>query len=400
LPEQGNKKHLQGKKMSLTITDPSNAGWNLNGKIQEKAKIVYGRLDPSYGLGIDLDPDMTPSEALQGIGLDWQIQKSEYRYGMFYERSNPNKIALSDPDGRDMGTVSKEWADSLVPFSSYVNSFREFCSENSLPLEKIGKLETINRSGELELRLFMVADLTGSGFSICGDDPNSGKLLIQHPFYYGAGHSVSNVAFRVVCSNGMLQKVRDRVQIIGHNSNATLNIQACLVAARDGWQAYKQRVNLLAQTTITGAESLVLLVQKYGIRQENKQLATDLLRRIEQEKISVVQLENLINSIDLTDESEILRTVHAMYTRGAFIGSNLVSSRETAWGLLNCVTEYYCHNRLEESKNLNRSINSLWNGQTQSSTQAFLNSISSFAHEKAKREKLKTSNVIQAVRAW
>lgn len=386
--------------MTLSISDPRNAGWNLGERNRQKAQIVYGGVDPSYGLGIEFDKNMTTNEALSEVGLNWQIQKSEYRYGMFYERNNPNKIALSDPEGRDMGTVSKEWSDSLIPFGQYVDNFRNFCSENSLPLERIGKLETVNRAGELELRLFMVADLAGSGFSICGDDPNTGKLLIQHPFYYGAGHSISNIAFRVVCSNGMVEKVRDKVKIIGHNSNAALNIQACLQAARDGWESYKNRVNLLAQTTITGAESLVILIDRYGTRQENKDLARNLLGRLQQEKITVEQLDRLVNSIDLTDESEILRTVHAMYTRNAFIGSDLVSSRETAWGLLNCVTEYYCHNRLEESKNLNRSVNSLWNGNSQSSTQAFLNSISSFAHEKANREKLKTSNIIQAVRAW
>jgi hypothetical protein len=139
----------------------------------------------------------------------------------------------------------------------------------------------------------------------------------------------------------------------------------------------------------------LLLVSQFGNKEKNRSLAQSLLSQYQSGAIAIETVKNFVKDIDILDESRVVQTCLEMFSNGSFIGGNLQSFYNTAWGLLNTVTEYYNHHLV--SKNANTQINSLWLGNKAQSQLNFLQSISGFATEASNRQK---STQTVSVRAW
>jgi hypothetical protein len=161
--------------------------------------------------------------------------------------------------------------------------------------------------------------------------------------------------------------VRCGQKIISHAGQGTLgNIEKVLQGAKNGWKNLEETSQLLTQTPMTKEEAAVMLIAKFGD-----------------------------STKPINEQPRVVQTCLEMFSNSSFIGGNMLTAYQTAWGLLNCVTEYYNHHSV--SKNPNTQINSLWVGNKAQNQVDFLQSISGFATEAKNRQKSPQS---VSIRAW
>lgn len=142
-------------------------------------------------------------------------------------------------------------------------------------------------------------------------------------------------SLRVVCNNTLQMALRDSTGAIKvpHSTqfDATA-VKESLGLGLSHWDEFKTQTKALAQRPVAPEEALSFF--------------SDLLAQ------------------PLDDENIILtrpvQRLHELY-QGAGMGSDLSSSRNTAWGLVNAVTEYVDHHRRARSQD--HRLDSAWFGQ-------------------------------------
>jgi hypothetical protein len=304
------------------------------------------------GLGCTVTPGMGVLEQLKAIDLNWSPEVSPIRYGDRFQFKTQSQNVLYRPsDGQFMGVVPKGWYDANQSFASILDTFNTFCSESGLSLERVGKIEkyTQGEDRQLVLKLFAIANLNEQ-FQLAGDDIVTGKLLLVAPYLYGQGYQVKLMSIRHVCTNGLNMPVKIGSKVINHIGMTTGKIQRVLEASKMGFVQHKKQAELLSETPLTKEEAMMMLIAQFGFPKK---------------------------SID--EQPRVVRTCLKMFERGSFIGGDLLSSFNTAWGLLQTVTEYYNHRLV--SVNPNKQIDSLWLGRKSQHQLSFLESISGFATE-------------------
>jgi hypothetical protein len=222
--------------------------------------------------------------------------------------------------------------------------------------------------------------------------------MLFSPYEFGKGYQASNMSIRQVCNNGQHLPVRIGGKILSHVKQfPKAAIKNLLEGAKTNWREYQETSEIMASTEVTPQEGLIALLAQFANIQSNKVLAQTLLAQLQAGTVTPKAAEELIwDKLTMSDESKIVQTCYEMFRNGTAIGGNKLSAHNTAWGLLQTVTEYYNHHSV--SKDVNTQANSLWTGQKQSMCQSFLESISGFAH--AKNALTAGSSVAQAVRAW
>lgn len=276
-----------------------------------------------------------------------------------------------------------------------VTVFNQFCEDSQLNLERIGSIQRISQKEgilgtekRINLNLFATANLNEQ-FELNGSDIVTGKLVLNAPFKYGQGYQISVMAIRKVCTNGQHLPVTLKRKILSHVTKFPVQeIMAVLEGAKTLWKQYETQSVSLSNTEVSHVEAVLLLLSQFSRIEKNQQLAKTLLNKIKSSKMELAKAEDLIwDEVNLENESKIVQSCYNMYSHNSFIGAEMASAKNTAWGLLNTVTEFCNHHSV--AKNANVQINSLWNGSKQRQTQSFLQSISAFAHEAKNRDKSK-----------
>jgi hypothetical protein len=324
-------------------------------------------------------------QTLANIGLDWKPASSMIRWGGIFENVKRSRQVLYRPtDSMFMDIVPVKFDKKTgtrvegydVSFSEVVQVFKDFADKAGIELQTIGKVQQImQEEGEdrLDLTLYATAAINGAeGFELPGNDSVTGKLILRYPYKYGEGIKVSQMAIRKICTNAMNMPVNVGSKIIQHNSAFTLDkVTQALEGAKDCWGRYQQEAEMLSETVLSKDVAILKIIEEFG----------DVTR-------------------PATDQPKKVQMMIDRWNSGNFKGGEMLSAYNTAWGLLNLVTEYYNHEygkQLTSDKLVSRLID------TTSSVNAkqnkFMASISSFAHAERTRQ-YGASSVAQAVRSF
>lgn len=259
--------------------------------------------------GTDVQDIDSLDEILKVSGLDWDIKLSPVRYGDFGDLVADGVYAAhrSDNDNfidiyRTRKSVSNR--EALTLFDELLKAF-----DPNWRVDSIGEL----RGGrDIYMSCKMPQKLAPME---CVGDVTDVSLLMTNSHLTGIGASVSLYYERLACTNGTVHPVKFRTSI----SHSTAFVQGCVDAfnlALKQIQTKQQIMDLLYSKKLPVHQAEDILVELFSKKSEEDD--------------------------DDVEQPSIITDVLTMYEDTSMRGSEFIQSH-TAYGLLNCLTEYYSH---------------------------------------------------------
>lgn len=283
------------------------------------------------GIGINVSDDMSLSEQLSAAGLNWQVETSDIRYGQGYQSEYKRAIYRSD-NGMLLDCCGSNW----MPYqnSEILETFHKFCEGTELKIDHLGFLEDgriIFASADLPKTL----DVKGVG------DIVKSRILLFNYHKVGYGLQAKIQLERLVCTNGMTQNVHLNGRTMSHigafSENRVLSLlERCYRQIED----FGKDAEVLANNPMTEPQAMLILISQFGDAR-----------------------------LPVNDQPAIVRTCFDLFC-GKALGSDMLSAYATAWGLLNCVTEYFNHRARVRGGDASH-LNSLWLGSKAAKQRSF-----------------------------
>jgi phage/plasmid-like protein (TIGR03299 family) len=288
---------------------------------------------PWHGLGNRLAPDQSLEVWAQQAGMAWQIEESEVRYiagthsiGSIHDFPGQRVLYRSDTKA-PLSVVSDRY--KVVQPSEVLEFYRDLTLHSGFKLETAGVL----RGG----RKFWALARTGQSTTLKGKDQVDGYLLLATACDGTLATTAQFTSVRVVCNNTLAVALGD--------ARGAVKVPHRIQFDPD---AVKRQLGI----TVSAWDGFVTRMKALTERPVDPDSVEGLLRRVltyqgQDSKTSVVN-------------EQALSSVRALY-QGGGRGSQLASSRGTAWGLLNSVTEFVDFHRRARSEDHRR--DAAWFGQ-------------------------------------
>lgn len=296
--------------------------------------MAYANEKPWHGLGNQLSADQPLEVWAQQAGMDWQIQSAEVRYisdmdGLESEQIYPDQKVLYRSDtNAPLSVVSSRY--QVVQPREILEFYRDLIDVGGYKMETAGVL----KEGK---KLWALAK-TGHSITLKGKDTVDGYLLLATACDGTLATTAQFTSVRVVCNNTLAIALNDVVGVVkvGHRSQFDARaVKQKLGIATSSWTGFMDRIKALSECKLTDRTAESFLKDVLAIKAANSPVATPTSDRA-------------------------VKGVLDLYS-GAGLGSQWNTSKGTAWGLLNSVTEYVDHHR--RSYSLDHRRDTAWFGQ-------------------------------------
>lgn len=295
--------------------------------------MAYAGERPWHGLGNKLAPQQPIEVWRKDAGMDWEVAESEVRFitggsGEGVVNAFPEQKVLYRSDTKvPLAVVSKRF--QVVQPGEILEFYRDLTASSGFELETAGVLR--------EGRKFWALARTGQSTTLKGRDEVDGYLLLATACDGTLATTAQFTSVRVVCNNTLAIALGDSRSAIKvpHRSQFDADaVKRQLGITVSSWDGFVARMKALVEHPVDpdSVEGLLRRVLTYT--------APD-------GKSAVVNEQAMARARSLYDGGG----------RGALMGS----SRGTAWGLLNSVTEYVDHHRRARSDD--RRKDAAWFGQ-------------------------------------
>ena len=295
--------------------------------------MAYAGERPWHGLGNKLPVDQSIDVWKQKAGMDWAIQESEVRFisgqnGIGMINVFPEQKVLYRSDTKaPLAVVSKRY--QVVQPGEILEFYRDLTEVGGFELETAGVLR--------EGRKFWALAKTGQSMTLKGRDRVDGYLLLATACDGTLATTAQFTSVRVVCNNTLAIALGDTngaVKVPHRSQFDAAVVKRQLGITVSSWDGFVARMKALVERPV------------------DPDSVEGLLRRV-----LTYPAQN--GSVNVVNE-QALKSVRALYDGGGK-GALLASSRGTAWGLLNSVTEYVDHHRRARSDDHRR--DAAWFGQ-------------------------------------
>ncbi|MEY2152936.1 DUF932 domain-containing protein [Rhodanobacter sp. 115] len=295
--------------------------------------MAYAGETPWHGLGKKLSPHQPIGVWKANAGMDWQIEASDVRYitgntnlGVINTFAEQKVLYRSDTKA-PLAVVSKRF--QVVQPGEILEFYRDLTEIGGFELETAGVLR--------EGRKFWALARTGQGVNLKGRDRVEGYLLLATACDGTLATTAQFTSVRVVCNNTL--------QIALGNASGAIKVPHR--SAFDP-EAVKRQLGI----TVASWDGFVARMKALVDRPIDPDSVEGLLRRVltyagQDGKVPVVNEQAVAN-------------VRALYEGGGR-GALMASSRGTAWGLLNGITEFVDFHRRARSDDHRR--DAAWFGQ-------------------------------------
>ena len=295
--------------------------------------MAYAGEAPWHGLGKKLQGQQPIEVWKASAGMDWQIEESEVRYitgnnNLSVINAFPEQKVLYRSDTKaPLAVVSKRF--QVVQPGEILEFYRDLTEIGGFELETAGVLR--------EGRKFWALARTGHSVSLKGRDRVDGYLLLATACDGTLATTAQFTSVRVVCNNTL--------QVALGNASGAIKVPH---RSQFDPEAVKRQLGI----TVAAWDGFVERMKALVDRPLDPDSVEGLLRRVltyagQDGKAPVVNEQAVAN-------------VRALYEGGGR-GALLTSSRGTAWGLLNGITEYIDHHRRARSDDHRR--DAAWFGQ-------------------------------------
>ena len=295
--------------------------------------MAYAGERPWHGLGNKLAPQQSIEVWRQQAGMDWQIEESEVRFitggsSLGIINAFPEHKVLYRSDTRaPLAVVGKRF--NVVQPGEILEFYRDLTAHSGFELETAGVLR--------EGRKFWALAKTGQSTVLKGRDRVDGYLLLATACDGTLATTAQFTSVRVVCNNTLriaLGGASGAIKVPHRSHFDADTVKRQLGITVSAWDGFVARMKALAECPVDpdSVEGLLRRVLTYPVAEG---------------KATVVNEQALANA-------------RALYEGGGR-GAMLASSRGTAWGLLNSVTEFVDHHRRARSDDYRR--DAAWFGQ-------------------------------------
>lgn len=295
--------------------------------------MAYAGEKPWHGLGNKLTTLQPIDVWKRQAGMDWMIEESEVRYitgnhtvGAIHSFPEQKVLYRSDTK-RPLAVVSKRF--QVVQPEEVLEFYRDLTEYSGFELETAGVLK--------EGRKFWALARTGQTTTLKGKDQVNGYLLLATACDGSLATTAQFTSVRVVCNNTLQIALGDNRGAVKVPHRSEFNADAV-----------KQQLGI----TVAPWSRFVAQMKDLVACPVDPDSVDGLLRR-------VLVYPGQAGKAPVVNEQAV-RSVRALYDGGGR-GAQLASSRGTAWGLLNSVTEYVDHHRRARSDDHRREA--AWFGQ-------------------------------------
>lgn len=295
--------------------------------------MAYAGEKPWHGLGNKLTTLQSIDVWKRQAGMDWMIEESEVRYitgnhtvGAIHTFPEQKVLYRSDTK-RPLAVVSKRF--QVVQPEEILEFYRDLTEHAGFELETAGVLK--------EGRKFWALARTGQTTTLKGKDQVNGYLLLATACDGSLATTAQFTSVRVVCNNTLQIALGDNRGAVKVPHRSEFNADAV-----------KQQLGI----TVAPWARFVAQMKDLVACPVDPDSVDGLLRR-------VLVYPGQAGKAPVVNENAV-RSVRVLYD-GSGRGAQLASSRGTAWGLLNSVTEYVDHHRRARSDDHRREA--AWFGQ-------------------------------------
>jgi phage/plasmid-like protein (TIGR03299 family) len=300
----------------------------------EIQKMAYVGATPWHSLGNQL-PQNQPLEVWQQqAGMNWQIESSPVHFksttkGPLSEIHSfaDQKVLYRSDTLEPLSVMSHRY--QVVQPAEVLEFYRDLTEVSGYELETAGVL----KGG----RKFWALARTGQSTALKGKDEVGGYLLLATSCDGTLATVATPTTIRVVCNNTLAMSLGSATGAIKVPHSIRFDPQAVkkqLGIAISQWDDFMYRMRQLAERKVSPQEAQAYFGQ-------------------------ILHTEVTPRNRTKPAVNHAFQKTMALYT-GRGRGSDLVSAKGTAWGLLNAVTEYVDHER--RARSVDYRLDSAWFG--------------------------------------
>ncbi|WP_022964104.1 DUF932 domain-containing protein [Halopseudomonas pelagia] len=291
---------------------------------------------PWHGLGSQLSQNQPLEIWQREAGMDWHIEESPVRFvagasshlGSIHSYPEQKVLYRSDTKA-PLSVVSNRY--KVVQPNEVLEFYRDLTEYAGYELETAGVLKGGKK--------FWALARTGQSSVLKGRDEVNGYLLLATSCDGTLATMATPTTVRVVCNNTLAIAVNGASQAIRVPHSTEFNSQRVkqqLGISVSQWSEFMYRMKTLSERKVKPKEALRYFLQVI--------CSTD---------------------TDLEDRKQLpqhraLQKVQDLY-QGQGRGAQLISAQDTAWGLLNAVTEFVDHEK--RARSTDHRLDSAWFGQ-------------------------------------
>lgn len=295
--------------------------------------MAYAGQTPWHGLGNSLPANRPLEEWITAAGMNWNIQESPVRFATETHHhlvdmgaSLDHKVLYRSDTKEPLSVVGRQY--KVVQPREILEFYRDLTEQSGFEMETAGVL----KGGK---KLWALAR-SGQSTQLKGKDTINGYLLLATACDGSMATTAQFTSVRVVCNNTLSIATANNSGAVKVPHRSVFNPEAIkqqLGVSVSGWDEFSYQMKTLSERKVTDKESQCFLEQLF-----------------DQTKVRA------------SDKTKI-RNIHAILNlhKGNGMGAALPSAANTAFGLLNAVTQYVDHEQRAHSQD-NR-LNSAWFGQ-------------------------------------
>jgi phage/plasmid-like protein (TIGR03299 family) len=284
--------------------------------------MAYRGEAPWHGLGNALSSGQPLEVWLKEAGMEWSVREAPVRFEVGHEAHEfaEHKVLYRSDTRLPLSVVSKRY--QVVQPRGVLEFYRDLVEVGGFELETAGVLK--------DGRKLWALARTGQEAVLRGGDRVKAYLLLATACDGTLATTAQFTSVRVVCNNTLQMAIGDSAGAIKVRHSTRFDAEQVkkeLGVAVSTWDTFIVRMKALASRRVSDAEALAFVTQTFDTPSSGDKAAD---------------------------------SVFTLF-KGKALGSNLESANDTAWGLLNAVTEYVDHTRRARSPS-NR-LDSAWFGQ-------------------------------------
>ncbi|MDF1822268.1 MAG: DUF932 domain-containing protein [Alcanivoracaceae bacterium] len=296
-------------------------------------KMAYVGRTPWHGLGNKLAEQQPLEVWMQQAGLDWAIQEAPVRFingdkGHLGEilSFDDHKVLYRSDTHAPLSVVSQRY--QVVQPREIMEFYRELTEKSGFELETAGSL----KGGR---KIWALAK-TGQSGLLKGNDRTDAYVLLATACDGTLATTAQFTSVRVVCNNTLAVALNGQSQCVKVSHRSVFDAEAVkkqLGISVSAWDDFMYGLKALSERKVKKTEAEAFVRAVFQPRPEQ-----------------VAQKSN----------ERAMGKVLALFD-GAGQGADLPSARNTAYGLLNAVTEFVDHQRRSHSNDYR--LDSAWFGQ-------------------------------------
>lgn len=280
--------------------------------VSGKTSMAYVGAVPWHGLGQSLTSGASIETWIKEAGMDYELLSSKVAYKTADNKTAifPNRqVLFRSDDGAPLGLVGDTY--KVVQPREVIEFFRSLADDHGFELETAGVL--------FGGKKYWALAKTPSTFKVGKKDEIKGHLMLATACDGSMSTIAKYVATRVVCNNTIQIALGEGGPVVKTRHNAEFKadeVKAELGLFDAGWEKFKTQTLALAKRRMSQAEAVSYLIRLMG--DESK-------------------------PVEEQPHVDTMKVIADKFATGNYIGHEL--SGDSAWGLVNCVTEFVDHTR-------------------------------------------------------